>query len=98
TAEHLITSHDLNGIFPNEVYITGNPRVDNLLGTLVSEDTQALKERLGLPAEKIILYAPTWKKDVEYTTEADILQLLNEVQRLQERVPSGYKVFLKVHY
>ncbi|EIW15304.1 CDP-glycerol: N-acetyl-beta-D-mannosaminyl-1, 4-N-acetyl-D-glucosaminyldiphosphoundecaprenyl glycerophosphotransferase [Lactiplantibacillus pentosus KCA1] len=98
TAEHLIESHDLKGIFPNEVFLTGNARVDNSLGTLVDEDVSALKARLKLPDEKIILYAPTWKKDVAYTTEDDVLQLLGEINRLQKHVPDGYKVLLKVHY
>ncbi len=28
TADRLITSHDLNGILPAQVYVTGNARVD----------------------------------------------------------------------
>lgn len=93
TADKLIASHDLNGILPAKVFVTGNARVD-----LVFSDAKSIRKKYNLPREKIILYAPTWKKSIQETTVTDIEEILNEVNDLQKRVGSQYKVLLKSHY
>lgn len=95
TADRLIKGHDLNGILNSKVYITGNPRVDLTLST----DKAEIIQLLNLPRDKkLVLYAPTWKKDLEETTEEDILQLLKEVEQIQKSLGENYKVLLKAHY
>ncbi|MHC5268052.1 CDP-glycerol glycerophosphotransferase family protein [Enterococcus sp. LJL98] len=94
TAEKLLESHDLSGVFKGQVFVTGNARVDlNFLEPL------EVKEKYQMPLDKkIILYAPTWKKTNEETTEADLIALIDEVRRIQENVSSEYQVLLKTHY
>lgn len=95
TADHLIKSHDLNGILNSKVYITGNPRVDLTFST----KKEQLIRLLDLPTDKkLVLYAPTWKKSLKETTEDDIVMLLDELKKIQESLGSEYKVLLKTHY
>lgn len=93
TADRLVSSHDLNGILPAKIYVTGNPRVD--LGFTTPND---IKKKYGLPNQKIILYAPTWKKSLKETTIKDINKILDEVNTLQKSVGDRYKIILKSHY
>jgi len=94
TAEKLLTSHGLNGIYKGKVYITGNARVDNIF-----KDPIEIKKKYDLPRDKkIVLYAPTWKKSISQTTEQDILALLDEVNGIQDSLSEDYKVLLKAHY
>src|SRR5699024_144469 len=93
--DRLIKGHDLDGILNSKVYVTGNPRVDLTLSTKKEE----IIELLDLPKDKrLVLYAPTWKKDLKDTTEEDMLGLLNEVEQIQQSLGSEYKVLLKAHY
>lgn len=95
TADKLIKSHDLDGILNSKVYVTGNSRVDLTLTTKKDE----IIELLDLPRDKkMVLYAPTWKKTVQDTTELDILNLMNEVEKIQLSLGKEYKVLLKTHY
>lgn len=95
TADRLIKGHDLDGILNSKVYVTGNPRVDLTFSTKKEE----IIELLDLPKDKrLVLYAPTWKKDLKDTTEEDMLGLLNEVEQIQQSLGSEYKVLLKAHY
>lgn len=94
TAEKLLKSHDLDGIYKGDVYITGNARVDNTFS-----DSTEVREKYSLPKDKkIILYAPTWKKAIEDTTNKDIESLIGEVKKIQDSVPQEYVVLLKAHY
>lgn len=94
TAEKLLESHDLSGVFKGKVYITGNARVD-----FNWSDPLEIRRKYNIPLDKkIILYAPTWKKTIDDTTQEDILELLDEVNRIQESVSSEYIVLLKAHY
>ncbi|MGX6962300.1 glycosyltransferase [Vagococcus xieshaowenii] len=94
TAEKLITAHDCNGILPAKVFITGNPRVDrNFL------NRETLLKRYDLPKDKkILLYAPTWKKEAKDTTEDDIKELISQIDQLQTTLGDDTKVLLKSHY
>ncbi|MFZ4908166.1 CDP-glycerol glycerophosphotransferase family protein [Enterococcus thailandicus] len=94
TADKLINSHDLKGIFPGKVFVTGNPRVD-----MIFKEKKELLVKYNLPKDqKIMLYAPTWKKDIDSTTDEDIKELINELDKLQDAVGEEYKVLLKTHY
>lgn len=94
TANKLLRAHNLDGIFKGKVFITGNARVDNNWSSI-----EKMKQKYKLSIDKkIILFAPTWKKSIEETTEDDILSLIDEVNKLQNSVSSEYKVMLKAHY
>ena len=93
TADKMINAYDLGGIYKGKVAITGNARVDsNFL------DVESIRLKYKLPDRKIILYAPTWKKSIQETTEEDIHDLLAQVERIQKTVGDEYKVMLKAHY
>lgn len=95
TADRLIESHDLDGILNADVGIYGNPRVDL---TLKSNREDIIKKYNLTNSQKIVLYAPTWKKSLKDTTEEDIRHLIMEVSVLQEKFGPLYKVYLKAHY
>ena len=95
TADKLIKGHDLDGILNSKVFVTGNSRVDLTLTTNKDE----IIKLLDLPRnKKLVLYAPTWKKTLQDTTELDLLNLMNEVERIQLALGEEYKVLLKTHY
>lgn len=94
TAEKLITSHDLNGIFPGKVYVTGNARVDlNVNPDNIVRDLLKINDN-----KKIILFAPTWQKSAHNTTIEDIELLISNIEKIQVSVGNDYKVMLKSHY
>lgn len=95
TAEKLIQSHDLDGILNAEVANLGNARVDRTLNSRPKD----IKEKYNLEKnKKIVLFAPTWKKSEEETTEEDIKELLSLTTRVQKRMGDDYHVYLKSHY
>lgn len=93
TADKLIKSHDLDGILPAKVYLSGNARVD-----LSFSDQDEIREKYGLSTKKIVLYAPTWKKSIKDTTTEDIEELVRQVDGIQKRLGDTYQVLLKSHY
>lgn len=94
TAEKLLKSHQLDGIYKGDISVTGNARVDAIFG-----DDTVFREKYDLPKnKKIILFAPTWKKDLNETTDEDIQLLVDQVETIQKSIGDGYKVFLKAHY
>ncbi|UDM78998.1 glycosyltransferase [Vagococcus fluvialis] len=93
TANKMIKSYDVEGILNSRVFVTGQPRVDNIF-----KDREEMRKKYNLPNAKIILYAPTWKKTVEETTEEDILNLVLQVEQLQQTVSKDTVIQLKTHY
>ena len=94
TADKLLTSHHLNGIFPGKVFDTGNPRMD-----LNKKNPIEMRKKYGLDlGKKYILYAPTWKKGVDETTDEDVYDLVKQLELLQNSVPENTVVLLKSHY
>lgn len=95
TANKLIISHDLEGILNAEVGIYGNPRVDLTL----KSNRDEIIEKYQLESNKnIVLFAPTWKKSIDQTTNEDINHLIMDIASIQEKFGSKYKVYLKAHY
>src|SRR5699024_626334 len=80
TANKLISSHDLLGILNAEVAIYGNPRVDL---TLKSNSKEIIEKYQLESSKKIVLFAPTWKKSVNETTEQDLKHLMMEKFMIQ---------------
>lgn len=95
TADKISKAYNLNGILNAEVGVLGNPRVDL---TLNSNRNEILKKYNIDRTRKIVLYAPTWKKSLKYTTDEEIKRILIEIHMLKQKFGSNYKVYLKVHY
>jgi CDP-glycerol glycerophosphotransferase len=55
---------DQYGFEPSRIVVTGYARTDRLVHA-EGEDPDAIRRRLGLPADagKLVLFAPTWKQD-----------------------------------
>ncbi|REH75524.1 teichoic acid biosynthesis protein [Staphylococcus felis] len=95
TAQKLIKSHDLDGILNAEVAILGNARVDLTLNSNAEEIIQKYSLKKN---KKIVLYAPTWKKSEQETSDQDIQDLVNQTQVIQNTLGDEYHVYLKSHY
>lgn len=95
TAEKLIKSNDLDGVLNAEVSILGNARVDLTLNSVSSEVID--KYQLNND-KKIVLFAPTWKKSEEETTDEEILDLIEQTNIIQQTLGREYHVYLKSHY
>lgn len=71
TLKTLSTDHDLDGLFPAKVALTGSPRIDQMINMSEARRIEIL-EILGIDPnndKKIVLFAPTWRgqlKDRSY--------------------------------
>lgn len=92
TADKIIDSHDLRGIYKGKIAEIGYPRVD-----LVLENNNKVREQLGIKSsEKVILYAPTWRGEVG-NVSGEINKLVEDMTLLQETIGNKYTILLKVH-
>lgn len=92
TADKLVDSHDLRGIYQGKIALTGYPRID-----LTLADNHSVREKLGVDdSSKIILYAPTWRGEVG-NVSGEIDKLIKDMEYLQQKVGSEYTIVLKVH-
>lgn len=63
TLKTLSTDHDLDGLFPAKVALTGSPRIDQMINMSEVRRREIL-EILGIDpnsTKKIVLFAPTWR-------------------------------------
>lgn len=75
-------------VFTGAVWQEGYPRDD----VLVSGDSRAVKQRLGIPADTtVVLYAPTWRDD-----RPDRVDHL-DVTRFAELLGDGYVTLIRGH-
>ncbi|WP_334122924.1 CDP-glycerol glycerophosphotransferase family protein [Glutamicibacter sp.] len=71
TLKTLSTDHDLDGLFPAKVALSGSPRIDQMVNMSQKRRDEILNE-LGIDPlnhQKIVLFAPTWRgqlKDRSY--------------------------------
>ncbi|QQZ10069.1 glycosyltransferase [Heyndrickxia vini] len=92
TADKMIDSHDLRGIYRGKIAETGYPRVD-----LVLEDSINRKKQLGCKEnKKIILYAPTWRGEVGNVSD-EINKIIHDIKVLEKSLSEQYTILLKVH-
>ncbi|WP_236719632.1 glycosyltransferase [Neobacillus mesonae] len=92
TADKIIDSHDLRGIYKGKIAETGYPRVD-----LVFEENKELKKQLGCEKnKKIILYAPTWRGEVG-NVSGEINKIIEDMTILNKKIGSEYTILLRVH-
>jgi len=92
TAKIVTDSHDLKGIYEGNIVVEGYPRVDLTLNC-----NKDIKKMLGIdPLKKVILYAPTWRGEVN-----KVNNITDEVSEIVQELVSGiadeYVLLLKVH-
>ncbi|MGL5417379.1 MAG: CDP-glycerol glycerophosphotransferase family protein [Clostridium sp.] len=93
TADVMLESHDIDGIYNGYVAECGYPRVD----MTVNCHADILKKRMNLETEKkIILYAPTWRGEVG-NVDGDIEKFIKDYERLKEELDNEYEILLRVH-
>lgn len=93
TTDTILESQNAKDLFSGEVLEVGMPRVDLSYNT----DASALKTQMNIPQDKkVVLYAPTWN-DFE-KMEVNVLNLVNNAERLSQLLGDEYLVALKVHY
>ena len=92
TANKLIESHDLKGIYQGKIAETGYPRVD-----LVFQRNEQLKKSLECTDDKkVLLYAPTWRGEVGNVAR-EVDKFVEDVELMQARLGDQYHILLKVH-
>ncbi|KUM32129.1 hypothetical protein AQ436_03225 [Arthrobacter sp. EpRS66] len=85
TLKTLSTDHDLDGLFPAKVALTGSPRIDQMVNMSEERRNEILTE-LGIDPQnhqKIVLFAPTWRgqlKDRSY----DVSGLVEDLATLAQ--------------
>ncbi|UXN31247.1 CDP-glycerol glycerophosphotransferase family protein [Glutamicibacter sp. M10] len=85
TLKTLSTDHDLDGLFPAQVALTGSPRIDQMVNMTAQRRNEILTE-LGIDPnnhQKIVLFAPTWRgqlKDQSY----DVSGLVEDLATLAQ--------------
>lgn len=95
TAERLIQSHDIDGLYNGYIVDSGYPRVDLTLNS----DVKEMKKRFNINTDKkIILYAPTWRGSSEKDSTGEVEKIFEDVQHLKSIFSDDYEVLLKVHY
>jgi CDP-glycerol glycerophosphotransferase len=101
TAEMYLTAYRMRNIYRGAIVHEGSPRVDRQF--VGDEQRSSIKSTLrqhGVvvdEAQKIILYAPTWKGSF-YAPTNDIRQLRARVEAVASQIDgSKYRLLLKVH-
>jgi len=97
TADIIAESHDLNGIYTGKMVVEGYPRMDLTINSNRKNILDKLKNIVDIKEdEKIILYAPTWRGEVNNVIDIkdEIKDIINKMYNL---MPKGYKLLLKIH-
>jgi len=84
--------------FSKRMLCIGYPRNDVLFARNHPQDRKAIRQELGLPDKKILLYAPTWRDD-EYDPDG-VYQFRPSLDfaRLREALEKDYVIAVKYHY
>ncbi len=84
--------------FSKKMLCIGYPRNDVLFARNHPQDRKAIRQELGLPDKKILLYAPTWRDD-EYDPDG-VYQFRPSLDfaRLREALEKDYVIAVKYHY
>ncbi|EJS09096.1 hypothetical protein IKM_00271 [Bacillus mycoides] len=97
TADTIVNSHDLEGLYNGYVVDEGYPRIDLTLQVNPEEVQEYLKEFVEIDeTKKIILYAPTWRGGVNQVSNIKD-EINNIVKKMYSEIPSDYQLLLKVH-
>ncbi|WP_143870555.1 glycosyltransferase [Catenovulum sediminis] len=93
TARKLLNSADVDNLVFKSRVQTSNLRADLIL----SADPLEQKKKLGIDAcKKVILYAPTWRGELNKST-SNATEILSFVQSLKRNLGDEYEVVLSVH-
>lgn len=57
-----------------------------------------IKEKLGIPDKKVVLYAPTWRDDEFHEKGKYKFNLKLDLKKMQESLGEDYVVVLRMHY
>lgn len=97
TSDIMLSSNDVQGIFPGYVVEEGYPRNDLTINTKREDIMKLLKSVLPVDEfKKVVLYAPTWRG--ETGSYMDITkELLTNVKQIEEKLGDEYELLLKVH-
>lgn len=97
TADTIVDSHDLEGIYNGYIVDEGYPRIDLTLQTNPEEVREYLKQFVEIDdKKKIVLYAPTWRGGVNQVNNIKD-EIDNIVKKLHSKMPDDYQLLLKVH-
>lgn len=83
TLKTLSMDHDLDGIFPAKVALTGSPRIDSMIN-LSQERKDEILSLLGIDTqsnEPVVLFAPTWRGQLN-DRSYDVNSLVADVARM----------------
>ena len=95
TADALLDSHELTGLFTGKIALTGYPRVDRTL-EVGMEKIQGIRRLLGIAPDDdrpVVLYAPTWRGGLG-SSHFDTEQLERDIDALEE---TNRHVFFRAH-
>lgn len=93
TADIIIDSHDLRGLYSGYVTDFGYPRADLTLNC----NKELLKEKLNIdPNKKVLLYAPTWRGEVG-KVQGEINKFISDYKKMSEELNEEYVILLRVH-
>ncbi|EIT86278.1 putative glycosyltransferase [Fictibacillus macauensis ZFHKF-1] len=95
TADKIVQSHDLEGLYEGLIVNEGYPRMDLLLHSTFTKEELQRTIPIDL-TKKIVLYAPTWRGNVNdvASTMDDIIASL---RAMQNSMPSDQQLIFKVH-
>lgn len=93
TADIILDSYDIRGLYSGYLLDCGYPRVD----LTIKCDRINLKTRLKINNyKKIILYAPTWRGELGKIKD-NINEVINEFKIIRDTLSEEYLVLLRVH-
>ncbi|HET7800466.1 MAG TPA: glycosyltransferase [Humibacillus xanthopallidus] len=94
-------AYRLVNIAPGELVEVGYPRTDlQFAGAEQLEGTRARLRAEGVvlgAGQRLVLLAPTWKGESFHTPRNDAADLAALVDELEQQLPAGHRVLLKVH-
>ncbi|CDM69211.1 putative protein [Clostridium bornimense] len=93
TADVMIDSHDIRGIYNGYIADIGYPRID----LTINSDKDEIKKELNIDDnKKVILYAPTWRGEVGDVNK-EIDRFINDYKTLKNLYSDKYIILLRVH-
>ncbi|MFP7479775.1 CDP-glycerol glycerophosphotransferase family protein [Terribacillus saccharophilus] len=84
--------------FNKTVLETGYPRNDILYLQNNTDYINTLKQKLGLPSKKVILYAPTWRDNQFHRKGKYKFDLELNLALMKEELGDDYVIVLRLHY
>jgi CDP-glycerol glycerophosphotransferase len=97
TADTLVRSHDLEGLYNGKVVVEGYPRMDLTVQSSGIEVRKRLAQFIEIDlTKKVILYAPTWRGQVHEVNNTEE-EIEITVREWLEQIPPDSQLLLKVH-